>query len=86
MKRSVGFTQFEVVVALAVVCLLVLGGIATYKEMRAWQKYAEENGCKVIATERGRYYHVPDGQGGTNLRKEPDRKTYRCEDGTTHVR
>lgn len=79
-------TRTEVVIAFGAMGLVVLGGIGLYKEQKAWERYAKENNCKVIATERGRYYHTPDGKGGTNLHKEADRTTYRCDDGTTHTR
>lgn len=86
MKRPNGFSLIEALIAMAIVALLFVIGVAEYRDLQDWNKYAAQNNCVVIATERGRWYYLPDGKGGTSTHKEADRMTYRCEDGTTHTR
>lgn len=74
-------------IALALTAAFALiAGYFTWKELKEWEAFAEANHCQVIAFEKGAYYHLPDGKGGTTLERHQDRTTYRCDGGLTVVR
>lgn len=86
MQSQTGLSITEALIILAIIALLFVVGVASYQDLQDWNKYAKQNNCVVIATERGSWYFLPDGKGGTSMHKHADRTTYRCEDGTTHIR
>lgn len=86
MHKQAGHGLIEPAVALVVLAIIVAVAVSECDEQKKWSEYAAQNNCVVTATERGRWYSVPDSKGGSTPHRSADRKTYRCEDGTTHTR
>jgi hypothetical protein len=86
MDQQSGEGLIEPVIAIAMLAVVVAIALSECDEQKRWTEYAVEQNCVVTATERGTWHHVPDGKGGATMHRSPDRKTYRCEDGTTHTR
>lgn len=69
-------------------CFVLIGIViyATYQESVEWQKFSKEHDCVVIAKSKGAIMPAATSNGSLGMIQEPDKVTYKCNDGITYTR
>lgn len=69
-------------VVVAMITIVILATIVSFKEHREWKAFAAEHNCVVIAKKRATTLVTSDGK----TVMQPAQNAYKCDDGVTYWR